>query len=298
MALHLVTGYAGSAHIKPTDTGSFNAAMFSSGNFVLSRGNQFAANALTANSVQIKDGDLIMQGRHVRLNAGGTETVTIESGTQGMLRHDLIVCRYSKNSGTGVEFASFEVIKGTAVNSNPKDPDFITGDILDGSAATCDFPLYRVNLDGINIAGIDALFTVYTASDMAKVVYDPAGTVKSAGGVPGYVSGQVNPVANRVTNLENKTRCFECTLDANSWSTSAPYKQTVAVSGVTDAWIPGTPTFKPDALLSAPDKLNLRLQEFAKVNMVESGSGKLTFTCFEEKPTGHLYLRIPGVMKP
>lgn len=146
-------------------------------------------------------------------------------------------------------------------------------------------------------AAINEKVTEIGAGDMAKAEYDSAGTVQKAGGIAGYVSGQVNPVANRVTKLETKTKCFECTLDANSWSATAPYKQTVAVSGVTDAWIPGTPTFKPDALLSTPDKLNLRLQEFAKVNMVESGSGKLTFTCFEEKPTGHLYLRIPGVMK-
>ena len=65
--LHLITGYAGEAHITSADQGSFNAALFGNGEFVLERGNQFAANIITNNQVRVLDGDLLMQGRHIRL---------------------------------------------------------------------------------------------------------------------------------------------------------------------------------------------------------------------------------------
>ena len=113
MALHLVIGYAGAEHIQSQDTGSFNIAAFGGGQYVLDHGNKFAATLLAGNTVRISDGDMLMQGRHIRLAAGTTEEVGIDSGTAGMLRNDLICARYTKNSSTGVEEASFVVIKGT-----------------------------------------------------------------------------------------------------------------------------------------------------------------------------------------
>ena len=93
MSLHLVTGYAGAEHIQSQDQGSFNIAAFGEGQYVLDHGNKFEADILAGNTVRIKDGDMIMQGRHLRLAAGTTEEVTIDNGTAGMQRKDLIVAR-------------------------------------------------------------------------------------------------------------------------------------------------------------------------------------------------------------
>ena len=158
--LHLVTGYGGKAHITAEDHGSFNAAILGGGSYVLDRGNKFSATVVSSNTVRIHDGDLLMQGRHVRLAENSYIDLTIENGAQGAQRNDLIVARYQKNTSTGVEECSLVVIKGTAVASSPKDPDYIKADIITNHAAQADFPLYRIPLSGINIGELVPLFTV------------------------------------------------------------------------------------------------------------------------------------------
>ena len=184
MALHLVTGYEGAEHIQSVDQGSFNIAAFGGGQFVLDHGNKFEATLISGNTVRIKDGDLLMQGRHMRLAAGTTEEVTVDSGTAGKMRNDLVCARYTRNSSTGVELGSFVVIKGTEVASNPQDPAYNTGTITDGNDLTNDFPLYRVSLNGTDATLSEPLFAVSTkvsdAIETVEEVADDMADVKAA----------------------------------------------------------------------------------------------------------------------
>lgn len=166
--LHLVTGYAGQAHVTAADDGSFNTAIFGNGQYVLDIGSKFAASVVSNNKITIADGDLLMQGRHVRLNEGTTVDLTITNGTQGKLRNDLIVARYTKDSVSGVEQVNLVVIKGTAVDSNPADPAYTSGDIINDHVLLNDMPLYRVPLNGLTVGMPVALFSV------AEVVKDGA----------------------------------------------------------------------------------------------------------------------------
>ncbi len=158
--LHLVTGYSGKAHITAEDHGSFNAAILGGGSYVLDRGNKFKYDRSSNNLIRIYDGDLLMQGRHVRLAENTFVDLTIENGAQGAQRNDLIVARYQKNTSTDVEECSLVVIKGTAAASNPKDPSYISGDIINNHAAQADFPLYRVPINGLTLGELEPMFTV------------------------------------------------------------------------------------------------------------------------------------------
>lgn len=149
--LHLVTGYGGSDHVTAADDGSLNAAIFGEGQYVLNRGNCLAASVINSNTVRISDGDILMHGRHVRLNEGTFVDLTIENGTQGMKRQDLIVCRYTKNTNTGVEEVSLVVIKGTPDASSPALPEITEGDILNNQDVQSDMPLYSVLIDGLTV---------------------------------------------------------------------------------------------------------------------------------------------------
>lgn len=160
--MHLVTGYAGQEHVTAADHGNFNAAMFGTGQYVLKIGNMLAASVIASNQVRILDGDILMQGRHVRLNEGTYVDLTIENGTQGMLRNDLIVARYTKNASTGVEEVNLVVIKGTADASSPVDPEYTVGDLIEDHAIQNDMPLYRIPLNGINVQAPVPLFSVNT----------------------------------------------------------------------------------------------------------------------------------------
>lgn len=159
MALHLVTGYAGKEHVTAADQGAFNVAMLIAGNYVLNRGEKFAASIVTNNLIKVLDGEIILQGRYIRLDSGSFEEIAIDNGTQDYKRNDLIVCRYTKDSTTGVESAALVVIKGTQDSALAVDPEYTTGDTLHGDLV-CDFPLYRVPIDGLTVGELEPLFEV------------------------------------------------------------------------------------------------------------------------------------------
>ena len=82
-------------------------------------------------------------------------------------------------------------------------------------------------------------------------------------------------------------------LPASGWSGSAPYTQTVSVSGMTADWVPGIPTVvlgsnvDVSALLTATEALGC-------IKMITSADGTLTFTAPEDKPGVSLTMRVPG----
>ena len=158
--MHLVTGYAGKLHVTAADQGSLYAALFGNKNFVLDRGGKFAATIVTNNSISVADGDIIMQGRHGRIETGLPVDLAIDNGATGYKRNDLIVARYTKDASTGVEEINLVVIKGEAVTGTAADPEHIVGDIL-GGATQADFPLYRVPLDGLNVQPLVPLFDLF-----------------------------------------------------------------------------------------------------------------------------------------
>lgn len=156
--LHLVTGYAGQPHVAAADQGSLFEALIRSGEFVMEAGANFAASIVTNNQIRVNDGEMMMQGRHVKLAPGSSVDLTIENGAQGLLRKDLIVIRYSRNIENGIEECSLVVLKGTPAESNPSVPEHTTGNLNADGALQHDFPLYRVSISGLVLEGLEPLF--------------------------------------------------------------------------------------------------------------------------------------------
>lgn len=164
--VRLETGDTGVAVTADSD-GALYSGMFGVDNYVVATGNKFKAEIQSNNKIKISDGSAIMNGRHIRVPAGDSELVTINNGSQGMNRIDLIVLRYKKEL-TGVESGSLVVIQGEETASEPKVPDHVKGDILTG-ATQADFPLYEVKLEGINITDITPLFqTIGNITELEK----------------------------------------------------------------------------------------------------------------------------------
>lgn len=143
--MKIVTGYTGSPHITSNDDQSLNQGIFGRKNCVLNVGSNFSAEMISATQLSINDGEGIMQGVHFRIEPGETETLTIESGATGYLRYDLIVARYTKDAGTGVENMELAVKTGTPVAypSSPSIPTPRSGNIRNGTTI-CEMPLYVI----------------------------------------------------------------------------------------------------------------------------------------------------------
>lgn len=149
MAMELIDGFAGAPHISGEDLAALNQGCFGDGDYVFEYGNNLAATVTNANTVQIGTGALVSKGRRsVNLAA---QQLTIQSGTQGQKRNDLVVARYSKASGTNVESTTLAVVRGTPVSY---------GDAADPDVTANDMKLWRIPIDGITPGTPVQLFEV------------------------------------------------------------------------------------------------------------------------------------------
>ena len=146
MAFDGVFAFQGKDHITASQLGRIVEGVAGKGRYVLPTLNQMTAEMQTANKVRVGTGDLVMDGRVVTNEAA--VDLTVESGTSGYKRNDLVVCRYTKNASTGVEKFAAEVVKGTPTTGTAADPKVTEGDISTGSASAV-MPLWRIPLNGI-----------------------------------------------------------------------------------------------------------------------------------------------------
>lgn len=157
--MNIITGYRGEPHITSQQLRNTYIPIFGPDAKIIDVGSKMAFTVISANEIEIADGQLICEGCMAEIAYGTSETLMLENGAQGMQRKDLIVARYTKNSGTGVEDMQLAVVKGTPAATNPAVPSYNTGTIADGDSPV-DFPIYVVNISGISVAGVERLAEV------------------------------------------------------------------------------------------------------------------------------------------
>ena len=155
MALELVTGYWGQQHVTAEQDADLHSGIIGSEPCILNVGEKMRAEAVTVNKIRIFDGVFVGYGRVCVIDEGAYEDVEVENGVSGLLRNDMIVIKYVKDEGTGIEGVSLAVLKGqtgeTAVDPVPNNQDIRAG------AFESEIPLYRVRLNGLAIEAVEAL---------------------------------------------------------------------------------------------------------------------------------------------
>ena len=157
--MEIVTGYRGKPHITSEKWADLNRGIIGAEEYVLGVGRMFESELVSNNLLKIYDGCGVMQGRQFGTQAGQSDEITIENGTQGEKRIDLIVARYTKNEDTKIETIEPVLIKGTPSASDPAVPKHTEGNIRQGDLIA-DMPLYEVELNGINVVEVRPLFQV------------------------------------------------------------------------------------------------------------------------------------------
>ena len=169
--------------------------------------------------------------------------------------------------------------------------------------------LMRDTVDAIDTSVMQAAFNAFLdkvetelsqlhagTATMLRADYDSDGAVAEAGGIKAYTDERLQPVQTNLSNLAadvGNLKYVLVSLPASGWSGSAPYTQTVSVSGMTADWVPGIPTVvlgssvDVSTLLAATEALGC-------IKMITSAAGTLTFTAPEDKPGVSLTLRVPG----
>ena len=165
MAMEIVTGSTGKAHVTPiddavrnTNCGHYNDCV------VFDVLDQLDAEITTNNLVTVKSGYGMIQGRYFKIMRGETGLAQIDVTRPDTKRMDIISARYTFNPQSTYEDISLVVLKGTAGNDYeaPETISSETHNVNEGDNQV-DFPLYKVYVDATNgsskIDHIEKLFT-------------------------------------------------------------------------------------------------------------------------------------------
>lgn len=164
--MDIITGYTGTPHITAENDRDINIGIFGSKSYVLQTGTMLTAEISNNNEIKVRDGVIMHQGCAASIKKNTYDSVTINNGSQGMKRIDLIVARYEKQPETNVESLTLKVLQGTPAETSPQVPAHTEGDIQAGDTVA-DMPLYEVEIDGLNITEIRKVFQ--TMEDLESV---------------------------------------------------------------------------------------------------------------------------------
>ena len=215
--MELITGHYGVDHVSSADDATLYASSISSRDVVLKGDDNLVATILGSNSVQIGTGGCLLQGHFARVEQA--ETVQIQSGTPGVKRNDLIVARYTLESGN-VQGVSLEVITGTPRQGEPIDPQYQRGSI-NGGDIRVDFPLWRVTL-------VDATINSVTRIMPVLENYDDA--IKSM--LAELTNNGIVKLENGGTGVDNTSRTANTVFAAPSGSTGSPTWRKLVASDI------------------------------------------------------------------
>ena len=123
--LKIVTGKTEENHITSEDDRYKHAAIFGRYSSILDVGEHLSPSIVSATTIRIASGDIMLGGTHGRIPFGSYEDVEIVSGTTGYNRMDAIVVAYKKFGG--IESMAIEVVKGEPTTGTPVlDTDTLT----------------------------------------------------------------------------------------------------------------------------------------------------------------------------
>lgn len=154
--MKIITGYTGERQITSDNDASIFTGIIGKKNYVLNSLNNFGYQLMGNNIIRINSGVMNYGGRYGIVEE--YEDVIFENGKQGVTRTDMLVARYEKDELTGIESMKLVMITGTsAVEAKP---------------LATDFPLYKITLNGINVASVTPQFDMLLSMQGLKALIE------------------------------------------------------------------------------------------------------------------------------
>ena len=154
--MEIVTGLRKTPHISSNDMQSFQLGITGEdGAFPV--GEIFRTELASNNELKVYDGEGVVGGVHFRVAPGTYDSITLENGSQGKRRKDLIVVRYTRSASDGTENTEWAVKKGTETTGTPTAPAATTGDIRNGDALA-ELPMFEIEYNGLNVVEVTDKF--------------------------------------------------------------------------------------------------------------------------------------------
>ena len=157
--MKIMTGKNGTPHVTSQQFRQLVEGTVGQDSYILTSGENLEPELQTNNLLKIRSGMMSHHGNLSVVEIGTYDEVTIQNGTQGMQRIDLVVNRYTKDEETGIESSDWVVIQGTPSAESPAVPEYTEGNLQNGDLVD-DCPVFEVHLNGINVTEVKKLLTV------------------------------------------------------------------------------------------------------------------------------------------
>lgn len=153
-AITIYTPDTETPHIYAEDDAQIHRALIGSSGITLAD-NQLLCSIVNDNTIRLQSGLYSMQGYMLAVQSGTTQDFTIDSGSAGAYRHDLLVADFVRGGGSVADAFEFKVIKGTNATSAAAAVDpAITQDNLTTGGSHRQEILYRIIISGTEISSI------------------------------------------------------------------------------------------------------------------------------------------------
>lgn len=157
--MKIMTGKTGAPHVTSQHFRQLVEGTVGQDSYILTSGENLEPELQTNNLLKIRSGMMSHHGNLSVVEIGTYDEVTIQNGTQGMQRIDLVVNRYTKDGETGIESSDWVVIQGTPAAESPAVPAYTEGNLQNGDLVD-DCPVFEVHLNGINVTEVKKLLSV------------------------------------------------------------------------------------------------------------------------------------------
>lgn len=152
MAFKLVNG-TGNKLVSAQQDADLFAGIFGNTPVVLPVGERCRAEIRDANTVRVYDGEFISQGRRFNQGYGEYQDYTVENGSQGTVRYDILGFHFYMDE-SGNEVSETFVQKDVGENGT------VTEDTIRDGATESYISMYRVKINGLSIESITPLYLV------------------------------------------------------------------------------------------------------------------------------------------
>ena len=169
--MELITAARGSAHITPLQDSLWHRAFVGQKSCIFSEGEKFAPQVMNNALVRIKDGIGMIQGRFFCIEPNSYDEITMQNGSQGVNRIDIICAKVTVNTD-GTQSGSWYIVEGEPTVGEPEPPEYTEGD-LDGGDLQALFGLVKVTFEGVSITAVENIATVMIDDcSMTEAEYD------------------------------------------------------------------------------------------------------------------------------
>ena len=168
--MKIVSGRGADAHVTSAQFRQFIEGTVGSLSCILQTGEHLEPELASNNLLRVKSGMMCHHGNISGIDNGTYDEITIQNGTQGMKRIDLVVNRYTVAEETEIEKNEWVVIQGTPAESNPVVPAYTEGDLRNGDLID-DCPVFEVELDGINVTEVRKRLNLCSTNEDTGWIY-------------------------------------------------------------------------------------------------------------------------------